>query len=308
MTDRGGVRPDLPLPECDALLDVFCDALWLEEGLSKNTLVSYRCDLQKVSAWLLLRQRTLLSATHADLLDFLAQQVSHLQASSTSRLLSSVRRFYQYALRQGILQADPSLLIARPKLPRRLPKSLTEAEVEALLRAPDERTALGLRDQAMLETLYATGVRVSELVHAKLAELSLDMGVLRIMGKGAKERLAPLGEPALDCLQHYLSTARPDLLGARQSDALFVTGRGGAMTRQMFWYLIKRYAVLGGVRKALSPHTLRHAFATHLLNHGADLRVVQMLLGHVDISTTQIYTHIARERLQKLHAQHHPRG
>ena len=293
---------------CEALLDAFCDALWLEEGLSKNTLSSYRRDLQKVSTWLAQRQRNLLSATHADLLDFLAQQVPHLQASSTSRLLSSVRRFYQYALRQGTIDADPSLLIERPKLPRRLPKSLTEAEVEALLRAPDDNTALGVRDRAMLETLYASGLRVSELVNLKLAELSLDMGIVRVMGKGAKERLAPLGEPALDSVQRYLKSARATLLGTRQSDALFVTGRGSAMTRQMFWYLIKRYAVLGGVRKPLSPHTLRHAFATHLLNHGADLRVVQMLLGQVDISTTQIYTHIARERLQQLHAKHHPRG
>jgi integrase/recombinase XerD len=297
-----------PLAEREALLDAFCDALWLEEGLAKNTLVSYRRDLQKIAAWLALRQRDLLGATHADLLDFLAQHAAQLKASSTSRLLSSLRRFYQYALRQGMLQGDPSLLIERPKLPRRLPKSLTEADVEALLQAPDEQTALGMRDRAMLETLYATGLRVSELVNLKLAELSLDMGVLRVMGKGGKERLAPLGELALDSIQRYLDTARAALLDSRQSDALFVTARGGAMTRQMFWYLIKRYAVLGGVHKALSPHTLRHAFATHLLNHGADLRVVQMLLGHADISTTQIYTHIARERLQKLHAKHHPRG
>ena len=291
-----------------ALLDTFCDALWLEEGLSKNTLTSYRRDLRKVALWLAQRERTLLSATHADLLDFIAQQTQHLQASSTSRLLSSVRRFYQYALRQGQLQIDPSLLIERPKLSRRLPHSLTEAEVDALLRAPDVNKMLGLRDQAMLETLYATGLRVSELIHLKLAEVSLDMGVLRVMGKGAKERLVPLGEQALDSVQAYLKTARAALLDQRQSDALFVTARGAAMTRQMFWHLIKRYAVVGGVRKHLSPHTLRHAFATHLLNHGADLRVVQMLLGHVDISTTQIYTHIAHERLQQLHAKHHPRG
>lgn len=293
---------------CEALLDAFCDALWLEEGLSKNTLVSYRRDLLKVSLWLAQRQADLLHATHADLLDFLAQHAAQLKASSTSRLLSSLRRFYQYALRQGMIQADPSLLIARPKMPLRLPKSLTEADVEALLQAPDAQTALGMRDRAMLETLYATGLRVSELVNLKLAELSLDMGVLRVMGKGSKERLVPLGELALDSVQVYLRTARAELLGGRQSDALFVTGRGGAMTRQMFWYLIKRYAVLGAVRKPLSPHTLRHAFATHLLNHGADLRVVQMLLGHADIATTQIYTHIARERLQQLHAKHHPRG
>ena len=207
-----------------------------------------------------------------------------------------------------MIAADPSLLIERPKLPRRLPKSLTEAEVDALLQAPSDSTALGLRDRAMLETLYATGLRVSELVNLKLVETSLDMGVVRVMGKGEKERLVPLGEQALDSLQRYLTAARGSLLGTRQSAALFVTGRGGAMTRQMFWYLIKRYALRGGVRKPLSPHTLRHAFATHLLNHGADLRVVQMLLGHADISTTQIYTHVAQERLQQLHAKHHPRG
>lgn len=294
--------------ESAALLDTFCDALWLEEGLSKNTLTSYRRDLHKVSLWLAQRQRNLLSATHIDLLEFIAQQTTQLQASSTSRLLSSLRRFYQYTLRQGMLQTDPSLLIERPKLPRRLPHSLTEAEVEALLHAPDTNKVLGARDRAMLETLYATGLRVSELVHLKLSEVSLDMGVLRVMGKGSKERLVPLGEQAMDSIQNYLNTARAALLAQRQSDALFVTARGAAMTRQMFWYLIKRYAVAGGVRKHLSPHTLRHAFATHLLNHGADLRVVQMLLGHADISTTQIYTHIAHERLQQLHAKHHPRG
>ena len=294
--------------ESAALLDTFCDALWLEEGLSKNTLTSYRRDLYKVSLWLAQRQRNLLSATHIDLLEYIAQQTAQLQASSTSRLLSSLRRFYQYALRQGMLQTDPSLLIERPKLPRRLPHSLTEAEVEALLQAPDTNKVLGARDRAMLETLYATGLRVSELVNLKLAEVSFDMGVLRVMGKGSKERLVPLGEQALDSLQSYLNTARAALLAQRQSDAMFITARGAAMTRQMFWYLIKRYAVAGGVRKHLSPHTLRHAFATHLLNHGADLRVVQMLLGHVDISTTQIYTHIAHERLQQLHAKHHPRG
>lgn len=294
--------------ESAALLDTFCDALWLEEGLSKNTLTSYRRDLHKVSLWLAQRQRNLLSATHIDLLEYIAQQTAQLQASSTSRLLSSLRRFYQYALRQGMLQTDPSLLIERPKLPRRLPYSLTEAEVEALLHAPDTNKVLGVRDRAMLETLYATGLRVSELVNLKLAEVSFDMGVLRVMGKGSKERLVPLGEEAMDSLQSYLNTARAALLAQRQSDAMFVTARGAAMTRQMFWYLIKRYAIAGGVRKHLSPHTLRHAFATHLLNHGADLRVVQMLLGHVDISTTQIYTHIAHERLQQLHAKHHPRG
>ena len=297
-----------PSAEQDAVLDTFCDALWLEDGLSKNTLSSYRRDLLKVATWLASRQRDLLSATHVDLLDFIAQQSMYLQASSTSRLLSSLRRFYQYALRQGTIQSDPSLLIERPKLPRRLPHSLSEADVEALLRAPDVEKTLGLRDRAMLETLYATGLRVSELVQLTVAEVSLDMGVVRVMGKGSKERLVPLGEAALDSVQAYLGTARAELLAQHTSAALFVTARGAAMSRQMFWYLIKRYAALAGIRKHLSPHTLRHAFATHLLNHGADLRVVQMLLGHADISTTQIYTHIARERMQQLHAKHHPRG
>jgi integrase/recombinase XerD len=291
-----------------ALLDEFCDALWLEEGLSKNTLVSYRRDLSKVAAWLTRRELSLFTATHADLLAFLAQQASSMKATSTSRLLSSLCRFYQYAVRQGTIQADPSLQIERPKLPRGLPKSMTEAEVEALLNAPEGNTALGLRDRAMLETLYASGLRVSELVNLKLAEVSLDMGVVRVMGKGSKERLVPLGEEALDGLTRYLTEARAALLKGKQADALFVTARAAAMTRQMFWYLIKRYAVRAGIQKPLSPHTLRHAFATHLLNHGADLRVVQMLLGHADISTTQIYTHVARERLKQLHGKHHPRG
>ena len=291
-----------------ALLDEFCDALWLEEGLSKNTLVSYRRDLVKVAAWLTRRELSLFTATHADLLVFLAQHAPRMKATSTSRLLSSLRRFYQYAVRQGTIQADPSLQIERPKLPRGLPKSMTEAEVEALLNAPEGNTALGLRDRAMLETLYASGLRVSELVNLKLAEVSLDMGVVRVMGKGSKERLVPLGEEALDGLTHYLTEARAVLLKGKQADALFVTARAAAMTRQMFWYLIKRYALRAGIQKPLSPHTLRHAFATHLLNHGADLRVVQMLLGHADISTTQIYTHVARERLKQLHGKHHPRG
>lgn len=289
-------------------LDAFCDALWLEEGLAQNTLSSYRRDLSKVDAWLGRRQLNLGSAAHSDLLDFLAEHAPRMRATSMSRLLSSLRRYYQYAVRQGGLATDPSLQIERPKLPRGLPKSLSEAEVEALLAAPPAETALGLRDRAMLEILYASGLRVSELVNLKLSEVSLDMGVVRVMGKGGKERLVPLGESALDSVQTYLAQARPQLLHGQQSAALFITARGGAMTRQMFWYLIKRYALRAGVNKALSPHSVRHAFATHLLNHGADLRVVQMLLGHADISTTQIYTHVARERLKQLHARHHPRG
>jgi integrase/recombinase XerD len=304
------LRPE-PSAESDAaraLLDEFCDALWLEEGLARNTLASYRRDLAKLAAWFERHDASLLTATHADLLAFLAASAPQMKATSTGRLLSSARRFYQYLLRQGKIAADPTLKVERPKLPRALPKSLSEAEVEALIQAPDTATALGLRDRAMLETLYATGLRVSELVNLKLAEVSLDQGVVRAMGKGSKERLVPLGEEALHWLRRYLDHGRGAILDRRQSDALFVTQRGAAMTRQMFWSLVKRYAARAAIRKPLSPHTLRHAFATHLLNHGADLRVVQMLLGHADISTTQIYTHVARERMKQLHAKHHPRG
>ena len=294
----------------DPVLDEFCDALWLEDGLARNTLDSYRRDLRQFRDWLVATQgRALIEATHADLLAYLAHRVAaRARATSTSRLLSSFKRFYQYALRQGRIKADPSLNIDAPKLPRGLPKSLTEADVEHLLAAPAVDEPLGLRDRAMLETLYATGLRVSELVTLKTAQVSQDMGVVRIVGKGSKERLVPLGEEALGWIRRYLKEGRPLILGRRSTDALFVTARAAAMTRQSFWHLIKRYAAQSGLRAAISPHTLRHAFATHLLNHGADLRVVQMLLGHSDISTTQIYTHVARERLKQLHAQHHPRG
>ncbi|MCX7184997.1 MAG: site-specific tyrosine recombinase XerD [Nitrosospira sp.] len=294
------------------LLDEFSDALWLEDGLSRNTLESYRSDLQKFSEWLEKQSRSdgaLLTATHTDLLEFLAYKVStRVKASTTSRELSSLKRFYRFLLRQGKIQTDPSLNIDTPKLPRNLPKSLTEVEVEALLAIPDVERPLGLRDRAMLEVLYASGLRVSELVALKVVQVSSNMGVVRVMGKGSKERLAPLGEEALDWINRYTTEARPALLGGKISDALFVTARGAAMTRQAFWHLIKRHARCAGIDKSLSPHTLRHAFATHLLNHGADLRVVQLLLGHADISTTQIYTHVARERLKQLHARHHPRG
>ncbi|MCX7136815.1 MAG: site-specific tyrosine recombinase XerD, partial [Proteobacteria bacterium] len=230
------------------------------------------------------------------------------KATSTSRLLSSLKRYYQYALRQGKITADPTLNIDTPKLPRGLPKTLTEQDVEKLLAAPNVEDPLGLRDRAMLETLYASGLRVSELVTLKVAQVSQDMGVVRIVGKGAKERLVPLGEEALNWIKRYLQEGRPQILDKRAADAMFVTSRGAAMTRQAFWHLLKRYALLAGLTKPMAPHTLRHAFATHLLNHGADLRVVQLLLGHSDISTTQIYTHVARERLKQLHAKHHPRG
>jgi len=300
-------------PELNAgLLDEFSDALWLEDGLSRNTLDSYRNDLQLFSEWLRKRNQgnsVLTDATHSDLLDFLASRVSaKMKASTTSRELSSLKRFYRFLLRQGKITTDPSLNIDTPKLQRSLPDSLTETEVELLLSAPDLKHPLGLRDRAMLEVLYASGLRVSELINLRYSQVSMDMGVLRVMGKGRKERLAPLGAESPDWLSRYTKEARPALLSGIVTDTIFVTTRGAAMTRQAFWYLIKRYAQLVGNDKPLSPHTLRHAFATHLLNHGADLRVVQLLLGHADISTTQIYTHIARERLKQLHTKHHPRG
>jgi integrase/recombinase XerD len=294
----------------EALLDEFSDAVWLEDGLARNTLESYRRDLRQFASWLReTRSRGLLEAGHADVLGYLAVRFqAKARASSTARLLSSLKRFYQFALRQGRLQADPTLNIDAPKRPRGLPKSLTEQDVERLLAAPRLAAPRGLRDRAMLEVLYASGLRVSELVTLSVMQLSQDMGVVRILGKGSKERLVPVGEVALDWVRRYVREARPSLLGERQSNALFVTSRGKPMTRQAFWHLIKRYALQAGIRTAISPHTLRHAFATHLLNHGADLRVVQLLLGHADISTTQIYTHVARERLKQLHAKHHPRG
>ena len=293
------------------LLDEFCDHLWLEDGLSRNTLESYRRDLSKFSSWLEKQgDAAMLQATQADIQCFLAHLVGEnkAKATSTSRAISSLKRLFRYLLRQNKISTDPTLQIATPKLPRSLPKSLTEQDVELLLNAPDVATPLGMRDRTMLEVLYATGLRVTELVTLTVAQASLDMGVVRVMGKGSKERLVPLGEEALDWLRRYLQEARKELLASKLSDALFVTARGAGMTRQMFWYLIKKHALQGGLNKPMSPHTLRHAFATHLLNHGADLRVVQLLLGHADISTTQIYTHVARERLKALHAQHHPRG
>jgi len=297
-------------PASEPLLDEFGDALWLEDGLARNTLESYRRDLRQLAAWLRdTRARNLLTANHADLLGYLASRFqARARASSTARVLSSVKRFYQFALREGKVEVDPTLDIDAPKRSRSLPKSLTEKDVESLLAAPNLELPLGLRDRAMLELLYASGLRVSELVTLSVAQLSQDMGVVRILGKGSKERLVPVGEIALDWVRRYVKEARPVLLRGRQCHALFVTSRAQAMTRQAFWHLIKRYAVQAGIRPTISPHTLRHAFATHLLNHGADLRVVQLLLGHADISTTQIYTHVARERLKQLHAKHHPRG
>ena len=298
-------------PRDAALLDEFCDHLWLEDGLVKNTLEAYRRDLRLFADWLAQHGRELAAASEADLNGYFAERYRRAErprSSSQARLLSSLRRFYGYCVRQNRVDVDPTAKIDTPKRAGRFPKTLSEADVEALLAAPPVDDPMGMRDRAMLELLYATGLRVSELVGLKLVELSLDMGVVRIFGKGSKERLVPLGEEAADWVGRYLKEARPAILKRAQSDAVFVTARGDGMTRQAFWYLIKRYALRAIPGRALSPHTLRHAFATHLINHGADLRVVQMLLGHSDISTTQIYTHVARERLKALHATHHPRG
>ena len=293
-----------------AEIDTFCDALWLEDGLAKATLDSYRSDLGRLALWLADNAgEPLLDLRETALTAFIAHLSRQTRASSQARYLSTLRRFYRWQLARGRIVADPTLKLANPTRPSRLPKVMSEKQVDRLLAAPDLDTPLGLRDRAMLETLYATGLRVSELVNLKIHEVSFNDNVLRALGKGSKERLVPLGELAIDWLGRYLNEARPDILKGQQSDALFVTARGGAMTRQAFWQLIKRYAAIAGIApEKLSPHVLRHAFATHLLNHGADLRVVQLLLGHADISTTQIYTHVARERLKSLHATHHPRG
>ena len=289
-------------------LDTFIDHLWLEDGLSKNTLDSYRADLSQFNDWLLVNKTTLMEANQADIQQYLAVKFPQSKPRSISRLIASMRRFYRYALRENLISQDPTLQIESPKLPRSLPKSLNEQEVEDLLNAPNISDPIGLRDRAMLELLYASGLRVSELVGIRVNEVSTQDGVVRVTGKGSKTRLVPMGEEAADWINRYIKEARPDILQKRQSEALFVTARTAEMTRQAFWYLIKRYALMAGITKHMSPHVLRHAFATHLLNHGADLRVVQMLLGHSDISTTQIYTHVARERLKQLHSVHHPRG
>lgn len=296
-------------PDSQAFLDEFIDRIWLEEGLARNTLDSYRQDLTHFAKWLEKdASKDLLQVEQYDIQRYLAFKFPTSKPRSISRLVASLRRLYRFALRENRIAVDPSLQIESPKLPRSLPKSLSEEEVDALLTAPNMDDMMGLRDKAMLELLYASGLRVSELVNVKVTEVSLSEGVVRVTGKGSKTRLVPMGEVAVDWISRYLKEARPDILEKRLSDSLFVTKRGEAMTRQAFWYLIKRYAALAGIQKHLSPHVLRHAFATHLLNHGADLRVVQMLLGHSDISTTQIYTHVARERLKELHSQHHPRG
>jgi len=290
------------------LIDAFCDQLWLQDGLARSSLASYRRDLMAWSAWL--GSRALLAADRGDVEAWLADQFrANAKATSVARRLSTLRRFYRLQLERATVREDPTVRVLAPKRPRRLPKLLSEAQVETLLEAPATESTLGLRDRAMLETLYATGLRVSELTALKLSQVALDVGVVRVLGKGSKERLVPLGDEAVGWLKAYLADARPELAGEAKSDYLFLTSRRTPLTRQAFWALIKRYAVKAGIAPgALSPHVLRHAFATHLLNHGADLRVVQLLLGHADITTTTIYTHVARERLKRLHAQHHPRG
>ncbi|HCV76211.1 site-specific tyrosine recombinase XerD [Pseudomonas oryzihabitans] len=293
----------------ERLIEEFLDALWLEKGLSPHTRSAYRTDLLAFARWLEGRGLTLESVGRDAVLDHLGWRLSEgYQARSTARFLSGLRSFYRYAVREGRLAEDPTLLVSMPQLGAPLPKSLSEADVEALLAAPDTEDTLGLRDRTMLEVLYATGLRVTELISLTLDEINLREGSLRVFGKGSKERLIPLGEEAIAWLESYLKTARPLLLGGQPGDILFPSQRGTPMTRQTFWHRIKLHAQVAGIRTSLSPHTLRHAFATHLLNHGADLRTVQMLLGHTSLSTTQIYTHVARVRLQQLHAQHHPRG
>ncbi|CAL1238976.1 site-specific tyrosine recombinase XerD [Candidatus Methylocalor cossyra] len=293
-----------------ALIARFLDALWVEEGLSENTQKAYASDLCHFATWLSETRGMALAAADAASIEAYLAEKYHRKASgrSVARLLSSLRKLYLFLLREGRVTADPTAALRGPRLGRPLPKTLTEEDVEALLDAPAAGEALGLRDRAMLEVLYATGLRVSELVGLRLDQVNLRQGVVRVTGKGSKDRLVPLGEEAEHWIHRYLQGARPVILNGRHSDALFVTERGAAMTRQAFWYLIKRYAAKAGVHKPLSPHTLRHAFATHLLNHGADLRVVQLLLGHSDLSSTQIYTHVAQDRLKELHARCHPRG
>jgi len=294
--------------EGDSSIDAFVDALWLLDGLSRNTLAAYRRDLSHLEQWLQGRGKRVVQADETDLNAYFAARHSQSKATTANRRLTVFRRYYRWALRERAITVDPTLRLLAARQPLRVPHSLSEAQVEALLAAPDVRTPLGLRDRTMLELLYASGLRVSELVSLKTFHLSLNEGVIRVLGKGSKERLVPYGEVARDWLTRYLQGTRAEILGQQQSQDLFVTRRGAAMSRVMFWNIVKRQARRAGITAPLSPHTLRHAFATHLLNHGADLRAVQMLLGHADISTTTIYTHIARERLKSLHAQHHPRG
>lgn len=293
----------------EAIIDKFLDTIWMERGLSVNTLGAYRADLMALKRWLAKRDTSLIYATRADLLAFIAWRAKEgAKPRSTARQLSSFRRFYRFLLREAVIGEDPTLKIDMPKIGRSLPRSLTESEVESLLAAPDTHDPLGHRDRTMLEVLYATGLRVTELINLKQGEINLNQGVLRVTGKAERERLIPLGDEAQSWLRDFITGARLEILLERQTDYLFPTRRGDRMTRQAFWHIIKRYTKKAEISGKLSPHTLRHAFATHLLNNGADLRVVQMLLGHSDLSTTQIYTHVARARMKELHAQHHPRG
>lgn len=310
MTVKTPRVPKIVVTGPDAVaIDEFCDTLWLEDGLSKNSLEAYRRDMVLFAYWLQKNSdRHLYAVQTDDVHSYFAARHVETKASSSNRRLAVLKRFYQMALRQNKVSADPCLKLKSAKQTQRFPKTLSESQVEALLGAPDVTTPLGLRDRTMLELMYASGLRVSELVLLTSIEVGMQEGVLRITGKGNKTRLVPFGEEARSWIERYLSDARGQILNGQIDDALFVTARGGAMTRQMFWTLIKKHAQHAGIHSPLSPHTLRHAFATHLLNHGADLRVVQLLLGHTDISTTQIYTHVARERLKKLHAEHHPRG
>ncbi len=290
-------------------IDKYIDALWLEKGLSENTRESYRRDLSAFSQWLGSQGATLMGADEVLLTEYMVYRLGPSKSPrSAARSLSCLRGFYHYWLREKQIRVNPTANIPSPKLPQPIPKSLSEADVDQLLLAPDIDTAIGLRDKTMIELLYATGLRVSELVALTISQINVRQGVVRIIGKGAKERLVPVGEEALDWMTHYLRQARPELLGMNASEALFPSQRGRSMTRQTFWHRLKHWASVAGIEQALSPHTLRHAFATHLLNHGADLRVVQLLLGHSDLSTTQIYTHVAKARLKELHAEHHPRG
>jgi integrase/recombinase XerD len=289
------------------IIDSFLDTLWMERGLSENTLSAYRSDLIHFSKWLQPKKVELVKVEPKDILAYLSSS-DNVSARTVARRLSSLRRLYEYLLREDQIKQNPVSNVDAPRLGRTLPKTLTEAEVEALLNAPDTEQAAGVRDKTMLELLYATGLRVSELVGLTVQQVNLRQGVVRVTGKGNKERLVPMGEEANSWLERYLSSARSEILNHALTDAMFPSNRGKAMTRQTFWHMVKRYAKVAEIKKTLSPHVLRHAFATHLINHGADLRVVQMLLGHSDISTTQIYTHVARERLKDLHAEHHPRG
>jgi len=300
-----------PILSNNEIIDGFCDAIWLEDGLAKNTLVSYRADLIIFQRWLKAnsREKSLLEVTRQDILAYLADAFSQSKKPRTSaRLLSTLKRLYQFLLREGSVKEDPTLKIRSPKIPKNIPQSLIEIDVDKILEAPNTDNPMGIRDRAMLEVLYGSGLRVSELVSIRMNQINLSEGVIRVVGKGSKERVIPIGEPARDWVGKYLEISRPVILGRGISDTLFVTNRHRGMSRQAFWNLIRKYVFVAGVKKKVSPHTLRHAFATHLLNHGADLRVVQLLLGHANVSTTQIYTHVAKERLKSLHEKHHPRG